>query len=293
LTTSAYLYIIFSVNDGLLSTVYKGPPNPLIYSALSAYGRRRGGELPGPWFVAALEPLKQTPAATRQALFRMESGGELVARKKGRIKQYRLSAYGLAAIEVGAEKLLTPPAKEWDGQWTLVQYRFGSDERMARDAVHRLLELEGFAALGRGLYLHPRDRIERVQRILEGVDVRDQVVFFRARRISREKKDKEFVKRLWDLTDLDKRYRKFVRSFEKLSRRPSKSWTDQEAFAWRFAVVMSYLPVAWADPELPPVMLPAKWAGYRARDIAKRLYESLLPGTLAYGDAVMERIRKE
>ncbi len=106
--------------DIKMSTIYNASPNPLIYSALSAYGRRRGGELPGPWFVAALEPLRQTPAATRQALFRMEASGELVARKKGRIKHYRLSTYGLAAIEVGADKLLTPPAKKWDGHWTLM-----------------------------------------------------------------------------------------------------------------------------------------------------------------------------
>ncbi|MFQ5353141.1 MAG: hypothetical protein ACE5D3_08725, partial [Candidatus Binatia bacterium] len=84
-----------------------------------------------------------------------------MARKKGRIKHYRLSTYGLAAIEVGAEKLLTPPAKKWDGHWTLMQYRFGSDERSLRDRVRRLLELEGFGALGRGLFIHPRDRTER------------------------------------------------------------------------------------------------------------------------------------
>jgi phenylacetic acid degradation operon negative regulatory protein len=62
-----------------------------------------------------------------------------------------------------------------------------------------------------------------------------------------------------------------------------------EAFAARFAVVLRYLRAAWPDPELPSPLLPDGWPGYEARALAADLYRRLLPGALAFGDALLER----
>src|SRR3982751_6645850 len=104
--------------DALLSTVTEAPVSYLIYSALSFYGDRRGGEVTGTWFVAALGSLGVTPAAVRQTLFRMERECELVSRKVGRVKLYRASPYARAEIGAGVQKIFATPETDWDGFWT-------------------------------------------------------------------------------------------------------------------------------------------------------------------------------
>ena len=38
------------------------------------------------------------------------------------------------------------------------------------------------------------------------------------------------------------------------------------------------------DPELPAVLLPAKWPGQKARDLCRDLYQRLLPASEGYLD---------
>ena len=64
-------------------------------------------------------------------------------------------------------------------------------------------------------------------------------------------------------------------------------WSPEEAFAARFALVFSYLEIAWNDPELPSALLPGRWPGGRARRLARGLYGRLQPGALRYGRALL------
>src|SRR5262249_6785362 len=149
--------------DGVLSTIDRASTESLIYSTLNAYGGERGGELCGAWFVAAFAGLGRSPAAVRQALFRMVQNLQLGAPAVGRRTFYRLSAFGKAGVAAGTEKIFQAPEGDWDGRWTIVHYQFASRERTIRNRVRDLLETESFAAFGPGLYLHPRDRTERVR----------------------------------------------------------------------------------------------------------------------------------
>src|SRR5688500_5255508 len=117
----------------LLSTIRRVPLSYYVYSSFSFFGRIRGGELPGSWFVRALAAAGRDPAAVRQTLFRMEREEELVARKHGRMKFYAPSAYARAEIDAGTEKIFQEPDASWDGQWTLVRVGF----RTASHAKHR------------------------------------------------------------------------------------------------------------------------------------------------------------
>ena len=58
----------------------------------------------------------------------------------------------------------------------------------------------------------------------------------------------------------------------------------------RLAVVLWYLPIAWDDPELPTSLLPQYWSGFKAREVAREIYEKFWPGTLAYGDSIMTEL---
>jgi phenylacetic acid degradation operon negative regulatory protein len=280
---------MISSNDKIMSCIRDEPAPELVYSLLSAYGQRRGGELPGAWFVATLDSLGYKPAAVRQTLFRMTRAGILVARQNGRMSWYRLSDFGQAAIATGAGKLFDPPPPPWDGRWTLVVYQFETAGRARRDQVREILALEGFALLGRGVYIHPYPRTDRVLALIESARLKQRVLVFRADRLG-EEPALVLAARLWDLSRLDRGYREFLQIFEPLLSRRPQTWRPADAFTTRLAVVLKYLQTAWDDPGLPSELLPARWKGQRARQVAHELYDAFLPGTLQHGDAVAEQV---
>ncbi len=266
--------------------VQQASPVDLLYSLLYAYGNRRGEELPGPWLVAALTEYGHREATVRQTLFRMLRERDLEARREGRVKWYRLSRYGRTEADIGRDKIFEPSDGEWDAEWTMVSYRFQTDERVDRDHAREILELDGFAALAPGVYLHPRDKAGRVLDAARSAGLEGRLVAFRGARVGGES-DEALAARLWDLERIASGYRTFLERFGSLRRR--RRFAPREAFAMRLALVLAYLDVAWDDPDLPPSLLPKSWPRETARETASHLYETLLPPTLAFGDALMER----
>jgi phenylacetic acid degradation operon negative regulatory protein len=265
--------------------VTDAPVSYSVYSAFSFYGSRRGDELPGTWLVAALGALGHETAAVRQTLYRMEAAAELESRVVGRGKFYRLSPAARAEAEAGLEKIMGDDADAWDGDWTLVQFRAGTEVRVERERLREVLRAEGFASVSAGLYLHPRDRSARLLEAARAHEVRDMVEVFRGRRVDGDD-DRAFVARHWNLGEIAARYDAFVERFEPLAK--SRGALQQEtAFVLRFAVVFDYLEAAWLDPEIAPALLPSKWAGTAARRLARDLYKRLLPGALAFGDSLL------
>lgn len=268
-------------------TLARARASEFVYSSLGFYARRRGGELPGPWLVAALADLRVPPATTRKTLWRMERDGELVARRQGREKRYRATPLAWAEIESGSDKILRPPPARWDGRWTVVTYAFDGVERYERDRIRAVLDAEGFGGIGPGVFLHPRDRGGRIVRAAEEQGIGDRIRVFRGPRLGGTP-DAAFVREVWDLAESARGYRRFLTGFGALADRAG-ALSPQAAFAARFAVVLAYLRAAWPDPELPAMLLPQDWPGNEARRLAASLYRALLPGALAHGDAIRDR----
>lgn len=241
--------------------------------------------MPGPWLVAALEPLGIPAATVRQSLARLVQRGDLVARRQGRVKHYALSDLARGFTDTGSEKIFSPPPADWDRRWTLVHYRFEGEQRAARDQVREILEIEGFGMLGRGLFLHPRDRVAKVEAGLAAAGCGTEVAIFRSR-WARDEPEQAVAARVWDLDALATAYREHIDRFAPLlRRRPSPA----EAFGLRLALVLSYLHTAWDDPDLPHELLPRRWPGHRARELTATLYRRWLDDTLRHGDALLER----
>ena len=244
-------------------------------------------ELAGTWLVAALADLGVPPATTRKTLWRMEREGELVSRRMGRTKLYRATPLAWAEIESGADKILRPPAKAWDGRWTVVSYAFEGEERVERERIKAVLDAEGFGVVGPGAYIHPRDRGGRILAAAEEQGMGGRLRVFRGARLVGAS-DAELARTLWNLRESASRYRRFLQGFDQLAGR-AKAMAPRAAFAARFAVVLAYLEAAWPDPELPPSLLPPGWPGLAARALAAKLYRALLPAALAHGDAIRDR----
>ncbi len=260
-----------------------------VFSLLQAYGGERGLELPGSWFVSMLEPLGIPADTVRQALYRLTKSKALATRRVGSFKLYRLTRYGKAGTDAGTSRLLEPPEREWDGWWLLVNYQFQSDERAHRDLVNGLLQLEGFASLSRGTYLHPRDRSGMLKDSIGEYGILDRLAFFRARQLEGQS-NRELVQRLWDLDVLRAGYSQFIREFSGLSRRKWSSAEPWEALALRLGFVSRYLEIAWQDPGLPLELLPRDWPAARAQNVASTLHRALHQPLLDHGDALMESI---
>jgi len=261
-----------------------------VYSSLSFYAGRHGGELPGLWFVQAIGALGVEETAIRQTLYRMEHSGELVGRTVGRTKLYGATPTTRAVIDVGASRILQEPDQpHWDGLWTLVRFVLENRHRKARDLLRDVLLVEGFASLGPGLYVHPRQRADRVLEAAEQLGHVEAVHVFRGSRLAGPE-ETDFVNRLWDLPATALRYGGFTDRFLFLEE-GAKELAPQDAFALRFALVSEFLRITWNDPDLPPELLPDDWPADTASGLARRLYKTLLPGAVRFGDEVMDRAR--
>lgn len=263
------------------------PVSNFVYSSFAFFGTVRSGELPGLWFVYALAEVGCDESAVRRTLHRMEGAGELTSRREGREKFYAPTGYAKGEIKAGSQKIFDAP-KPWDGRWTLIHARFDGAQRIHRDRLHTLLDVEGFASMAPGLYLHPRPLGKRILQAADPV-VREQIFIVRGKRLGRES-DGAFIARHWDLPALARRYGETLADLRQLRGRAEKGVADREAFRCRFEVVIRFLRVAWDDPDLPTDLLPAPWPGTAAREMALELYTRFLPGARRFGDQVLERI---
>jgi phenylacetic acid degradation operon negative regulatory protein len=278
--------------DAILSTLRSAPTSDFIYSSLSAFGGRHGGELPGFWFVDALGSLEIEEQAVRQTLFRLERRGALLTRRSGRVKFYRPSPAASAVLEAGRARVRQRIPRRWDGLWTLVHFRIGEEDRKARDGLRDVLLVEGFARLGPALYLHPRDRTVRFLTAAGMLGLSDRIHVFRGERIA-GLDDRGLVAALWEPGEIVRRYRAFIARFLPAAGAPARRWTDRLAFATRFAVMFEFFRISWDDPGLPLSLVPPDWPGEEARALAWRLTRILAPMARRYAERFFSKPRPQ
>lgn len=252
---------------GLLQNARAGE---LIYSCLAFHGPDQGGELAGTWLVVALDAIGVAPAATRQALFRLEQQGHVAARKEGRSKWYRLTTTGEAQVAAGRDRLARSVAPAWDGAWTLVCASFTAGQRRARLQLLAVLEARGYGRAGAGLHIHPHDDAASLMQLVIELRLAAAVQVFRGELIGSER-ERTFVGKAFPLRRIASRYRRFLRRFEPYTRENDIS--SSSAFALRLAAVLQYLDAAWDDPGLPARLLPGDWPAFEAQRVIQELYQ--------------------
>jgi phenylacetic acid degradation operon negative regulatory protein len=270
----------------LRRVVIDAPVSYSVYSSFAFYSPKHGGELPGTWLVRALSELGHGEAAIRQTLYRMESSRELLSRSQGRNKVYRLTAAARAEADAGLAKILRANADAWDGQWTLVRLAAGPDHSIERERLRALLQTEGFASAGPGLFIHPRDSTDRLLSAAKAHNASDLIEAFRGRRLKQD--DRGFAARHWDLDEIGRMYAQFVAHFSPLER-SLRTTSPTVAFVARYSLVFEFLEVAWRDPSFPTELLPVRWPGEEARELAAALYRDLLPRAIEHADEILGR----
>jgi phenylacetic acid degradation operon negative regulatory protein len=267
-----------------LKRLVDAPTTDFIYSSLSFFGKRNGGEIAGAWLVSALGELNIAATAVRQALFRMERAGSLTSRRVGRVKWYAPTTSTNTILAAGGQRVREQAERPWDGKWTAVVIPRGTDPR-ERQLLRDVLLVYGFGRARSGVYLHPRDHSGDVTRSVEALALRDEIVVYRAERVG-GRSDEATVRELWDLQAIGRRYRTFVRRFASIADEDPAHWTTREAFGLRFAYMFDFFRISWDDPGLPSSFLPDDWAGFEARKIAQTLSGALRKGALEFADEI-------
>jgi phenylacetic acid degradation operon negative regulatory protein len=209
--------------------------------------------------VLALQRLGYTRHAARQAIARATRTGLLAAERQGRRARMSLTTAGVDLLRDGEHRLFTfGQPWSWDGSWLVVTMRVPEAQRNARNRLRKQLGWLGFGSLGNGLWLTPHvDRESELAAVLADEPAAD-VWTFRARHGELGDPD-ALVRTAWDIDAMVASYESFVADFGAL--RPS---TPQESFVSLVSLLVRWRAFPFADPDLPPELLPKGWLRERA-----------------------------
>jgi len=211
--------------------------------------------------LAVFERLGVAEKATRQALMRTANAGWLTPQKSGRRTRWLLTPAATRLLTDGARRIYSlGPAREWDGQWVLVQVRVPEADRRARHVVRTRLAWAGFGSLGPGLWISPHaDRQPEAVRVLRAAGVAPDAHVFTARRTGLSD-TREMVAAAWDLPQLAAEYERFIADF----RAPAD---PADALLRQLELVHAWRRFPALDPALPRELLPPAWTGAVAAEL--------------------------
>jgi phenylacetic acid degradation operon negative regulatory protein len=104
-----------------------------------------------------------------------------------------------------------------------------------------------------------------VKEIAEELGITDHLEVFRAAHLGFSDADR-LVAQAWDLPDVNRRYERFIRRFNRpfvqaRKARENGGLDPREAYVRRFELIHAYRDFPLIDPYLPRALLPDDWAG--------------------------------
>ncbi|MDH4362721.1 MAG: PaaX family transcriptional regulator [Acidimicrobiia bacterium] len=236
----------------------------LLYTILGELVLPAGGSAWTSTLLDAFGLLGITEKNARQALARVADQGMIESRRHGREARWELTPAGRKLLEAGAERIYgfgaAPMA--WSGEWLLAHCPVPEAQRSLRHRLRTQLSFEGFGELSASLAVSPHaEREARLRQILDSLGLVQECVVLQCRTAS-PAADLDLARRAWDLDALAARYRAFSRLH---AERPATG--PEASFQAVVELVHDWRHFASIDPELPPELLPADWAGAGARSV--------------------------
>ncbi len=218
-----------------------------------------------------------TERLVRTSVGRLAQDGWLVARRDGRLSEYRLTAHGQERFAEATRRIYGANPVSWERRWTLVLLPARPVRR--REQLREELRWLGFGQIRPGVFAHPNTLAGQAQSWLDGLASGNScVVLEGAAQDSRS--DREIVAAGWDFGELSRRYRRFVDGFapvESAVKQRRASLDARSAFIVRTLLIHEYRKIHLQDPLLPPALLPADWVGSRAYELCAGLYADVFP----------------
>ncbi|WP_035753303.1 PaaX family transcriptional regulator [Parafrankia discariae] len=251
-------------------------PQHLLTTLLGDYWAGRREHVPSVVLVSLLADFDVSTVGARAALSRLSRRGLLESSRIGRNTYYGLTAEASAAIDASANRIFTFGLRHdpWDGRWTVAAFSIPEDQRDVRHAVRARLRWLGFAPLYDGMWVTPRSAGEAARRVFAELGVTASTVLITTSEARRS--DPRPPMAAWDLSELQRTYEEFVRTYVPLLERVRHGEVrGAEALAARTAVMESWGRFPSLDPDLPIDLLPGRWPRREARTVFAEIYDGL------------------
>ncbi len=245
----------------------------------------RGGAITLGSLIPLAGPFGVAERLVRTTVARLAQGGWFTTRRGGRLSEYALTDAGSARFAEAARRIYSLDGARWDGAWTMIV--FPSWPVPERDEVRYQLRFAGFGEPLAGLFLHPSATVEEATTLLSELRVQRLAAVLRSD-AGVPATSPVLVSHGWDLSDLDRRYRAFLRGFEPMT--ATKSLDPQPAFLLRTLLIHEYRRIHLLDPGLPRDLLPSGWAGSTAQQVCQDIYFRVFSPAEEHLDTVARRL---
>lgn len=256
-----------------------------LFDLYGDYLRPRGGRAPVAALVRLLSPLGIAPPAVRTAVSRMVRQGWLHPLRLSAGPGYLLTPKAARRLDEAASRIYRTGKISWDGRFDLIVLDPPASRR-DRQRLGDNLSFLGYGALDERTWVAPRPG-EDVDGLLSESGIRHER--FSASHAMGGPGAMGVVRRAWDLSEIGAAYERFVAEQRDALGQVTTRSSDEEAYAARFRLVHAWRTFLFRDPQLPPALLPERWAGTSAAAFFDRHAARLRPAADRYVDLCLDQ----
>lgn len=218
--------------------------------------------------------------AIRSAVNRLVTEGWLVSEAHGRRSIFRFSKIGALRSAVPSRRVYQSLATDWTGLWNILIAKSWNLEHETYVQASRDLQWAGYGRVCDNVFIRPQldsdDMLCCVGSMLENNVV---CIVGSAKQCPVNGTLDDLIGRAWDLSTIANRYKAFTERYAPiltaLMKKPAMR--SAEAFALRLCMVHDLRRIRILDPQLPLSLLPKGWTGTKALDLAREIYQALVP----------------
>lgn len=255
-----------------------------LFDLYGDYLRPRGGRAPVAALVRLLSPLGIAAPAVRTAVSRMVRQGWLHPLRLAAGPGYLLTPKAARRLDEAAARIYRTGRSGWDGRFDLLVLD-ASAGRQLRARVGPTLAYLGYGTRDGVLWVATRAGDE-VDALLTEAGARYER--FTASHAAGTAGAMALVRKAWDLDEIGAAYERFVRELRPVVNGVTDRTPDEDAYAARFRLVHSWRTFLFRDPQLPPVLLPERWAGTTAAHFFDRHATRLRPAADRFVDMCLD-----
>jgi phenylacetic acid degradation operon negative regulatory protein len=259
-------------------------PRSLIVSFYGAFGRGEGpggsagsGPVPVAALIRLLDAVGVDAPAVRSAVSRLKRRGLLVPVRHEGEAAYALSPSARTLLDDGDRRVYRRDAPARPGDWLLAVFSVPESERRKRHLLRSRLARLGFGQAAPGVWIAPAHVAEETRHTLRRLELAPYVDLFRGVHEGFTPTP-EAVARWWDLPAIAKLHEAFLDAQEPVLRRWSArapAGADADAYRDYLLALDAWRHLPYADPGLPPEVLPPGWPGGRAAEVFAALHDRL------------------
>jgi len=255
-----------------------------LFDLYGDYLRPRGGRAPVAALVRLLAPLGIAAPAVRTAVSRMVRQGWLHPMRLTSGPGYLLTPKAARRLDEAAARIYRTNRAAWDGTFDLIVLDMPVP-RPDRLRLAQNLAFLGYGSIDEHTWVATRPADE-VEAMLAEAALRYER--FTASHAAGTSGAIALVRRAWNLDEIAAAYEQFVQELRPVVNAVTESSTDEQAYSARFRLVHAWRTFLFRDPQLPPSLLPDRWAGLAAGTFFDRHASRLRPAADRYVDRCLE-----